>query len=208
MSKRQQLREQRRRQSRMSNLLWISVVVILVAIVGYFVFSSANTPATPDATGTPLASSVPPADLLGQAVTVNPDRSHIEKDSDPGPYSTNPPTSGHHYPVWMDAGFYDTNKYTYPQGYLVHNLEHGYIIFWYNCKILTDAQCSDLKTQIKAVMSAASNFKVIAYPWDSIDIPLILTSWGYMLRMEKFDAALATKYIEQHRNRAPEPEAP
>src|SRR5258706_6321566 len=146
--------------------------------------------------------------MLGEAVAVNSDRSHITKDSDPGQYSTNPPTSGHHYPTWLDAGFYDTNQYLYPQGYLVHNLEHGYIIFWYNCKNLSDSQCSEMKTQIKSVMDGANNFKVIAYPWDSIDVPLIMTSWGFILRMETFDASLASTFIEQHRNRAPEPEAP
>src|SRR4051812_18743505 len=109
MSKRQQLKEQRRRQSKVSNLVWGAGLLIVAAIVGYFIWSSATASATPTASGTPDTSSTQSAaSLVGQAVEVSPDRSHIADDSDPGAYSTNPPTSGHHYAVWLDAGFYDT----------------------------------------------------------------------------------------------------
>jgi hypothetical protein len=208
MSKRQELKEQRRRQSKISNIVWGSGLLILFAIVGYFIWSSTTTPATPPGTETPASSSTSSASLVGQAVTVDSNRDHIDDGADPGQYSTNPPTSGHHYPTWLEAGFYDTNTRTFPQGYLVHNLEHGYIIFWYNCKSLNDSQCSELKAQIKSVMDAAGNFKVIAYPWDSIDNPLVMTSWGFMQPFRTFDASLASSFIDQHRNRAPEPDAP
>ncbi len=209
MSKRQQLKEKRRRQNQISRLLWGAGIIILVAMLGYFIWSSASTPANPATTATPSVTLPAPADMLGEAVPVGPDdRTHIDEGTDPGQYSSNPPTAGHHYPTWLDAGFYDTNTRQYPQGYLVHNLEHGYVIFWYNCKILSDSQCSEMKTQIKAVMAEAGNLKVIAYPWDSIDVPLVMTSWGYRLRFDKFDPALASTFIQQHRNRAPEPDAP
>ncbi len=208
MSKRQQLKEQRRRKSMITNILWGSSLVVVFAVVGYVIWSSSTTPPKPAGTGTPQATLLPEGSMVGEAFAVDPDRGHIADNSDPGPYATNPPTSGHHYATWKQAGFYDTNTDEFPQAYLVHNLEHGYIVFWYNCKILSDAQCAELKTQIKTVMDGAGNFKVIAYPWDATDIPLVMTSWGFMLRQETFDSALATTFIEQHRNRAPEPEAP
>lgn len=186
---------ERQRKQLFRRIAWGVVSVAALALVGYFVWKVASTPAAP---------------AVGEAVPVDPQgRTHIPEDSDPGPYSTNPPTSGHHYPTPLSAGFYDTNIYPqYPQGHLVHSLEHGYVIFWYNCKKLSDSQCSEMKTQIKAVMDAAGGFKVIAYPWDSIDVPLVMTSWGYMLRFETFDPQLAQAFILQHRNRSPEPEAP
>src|SRR5687767_12191205 len=164
MSKRQQLKEQRRRKSMVTNILWGSSLLVVFAVVGYIIWSSATTPPKPAVTGTPQATLLPPGSMVGEAVAVDPDRGHIADNSDPGPYSTNPPTSGHHYATWKQAGFYDTNTDAFPQAYLVHNLEHGYIIFWYNCTILSDAECTDLKTQIKTVMDGAGNFKVIAYP--------------------------------------------
>ncbi len=46
-------------------------------------------------------------------------------------YKFNPPTSGDHYPSWISKGFYEEPR---PDGNLVHSLEHGYIIIWYNCE--------------------------------------------------------------------------
>lgn len=49
-------------------------------------------------------------------------------------YTFNPPTSGDHYPNWITKGVYDTPR---PDGNLVHSLEHGYVIVWYDCAVQT-----------------------------------------------------------------------
>lgn len=50
-------------------------------------------------------------------------------------YSSNPPTSGPHFPVWAKPGVYDR---LISDGYLLHSMEHGYIVIWYNCdKLVT-----------------------------------------------------------------------
>ncbi|NOH04996.1 MAG: DUF3105 domain-containing protein [Chloroflexi bacterium] len=66
----------------------------------------------------------------------------------PGQYNSDPPTSGLHYATEARAGFYEENIYTYPAAYLVHNLEHGYVIIWYNCDLLNETGCAELKSQI------------------------------------------------------------
>lgn len=45
-------------------------------------------------------------------------------------YNSNPPTSGSHFPVWAKKGVYDR---AISDGYLIHSLEHGYIVISYNC---------------------------------------------------------------------------
>lgn len=205
-SKRQAVREAQAQQKKTSAIIGITGIALLAIVIGYFIISGIMTPPKPTATVVPTA--VAAADMVGEAVPPSGAGDHIADDVDPGDYNSNPPTSGHHYAKWLDAGFYDSNSYKYPQGHLVHNLEHGYIIFWYNCKTLSDTACADMKTQIKAVMTAAENFKVIAYPWDSIDVPVVMTSWGYKLPFKTFDVQLARTFIDQHRNRAPEPNAP
>lgn len=45
-------------------------------------------------------------------------------------YNSNPPTSGPHFPVWAKAGVYDR---LISDGYLIHSMEHGYVIIWYDC---------------------------------------------------------------------------
>jgi hypothetical protein len=147
---------------------------------------------------------------LGEAVAVMPNTSHVPEGTDPGPYSTDPPTSGPHYANEMNPGFYNEGdqQAPYPAGYLVHNLEHGYVIFWYNCSVASDQECSDLKSAIKSVMDRANNSKVIAYPWPSIDVPVVMTSWGHIQKFDKFDTGLAYDYVLANRNKAPEPNAP
>jgi hypothetical protein len=138
---------------------------------------------------------------------------HVAEGSDPGPYNSNPPTSGRHYASEYDAGFYrpgdPATLAPYPAGYLVHNLEHGYVIFWYNCEALdSSADCTALKDAIAAVMDQADNWKMIAFPWTSIDTPVVLTTWGRLLAMDEFDADLAMDFVRRNRNQAPEPNAP
>lgn len=50
--------------------------------------------------------------------------------------------------------------------------------------------------------------KLIAFPWKSLDIPLIMTSWGRMERFPTFDPNEAAAFIRANRNHAPEPDAP
>lgn len=45
-------------------------------------------------------------------------------------YNTNPPSSGNHFPIWAQRGVYNM---LISDGYLVHSLEHGYIVMSYNC---------------------------------------------------------------------------
>ncbi len=46
-------------------------------------------------------------------------------------YSSNPPTSGSHFPVWAKPGLYDR---LISDGYFIHSMEHGYVVIWYNCE--------------------------------------------------------------------------
>lgn len=154
--------------------------------------------------------SVRPA--AGQPVEVMPESYHVPEGQDPGPYNTEPPTSGPHYASPLKAGFYDESDAAqmgpYPEGYLLHNLEHGYIIMWYTCSDLDASGCEALKAELQGVVKRARNIKVIAFPRDSIGARVVLTSWGRLQPMETFDASEALSFINSNRNRAPEPQAP
>ena len=186
--KREQRRTRQRQQQMKGSLIWGGLGLGILAIIGLIVWQGVR-PRTGEEI--PIMSS-----------------SHITVDSDPGQYNSDPPTSGPHYPEEAQAGFYDTNIYQYSSAYLVHNLEHGYIIFWYNCASLSDNACSDLKSQIKTILDEVNNVKVIAYPWDSIDVPVVMTSWGRLQKMETFNAAQARAFYKTNLNHSPEPNAP
>lgn len=187
-TKREQRRAQQRRQRLMRNLTWAGVAVGVLAVLGFIVWQGVQPR---------------PGETIPIMAT-----HHIPVDSDPGEYNSNPPTSGPHYAETAQPGFYETSIAQYPAGYLVHNLEHGYIIFWYNCNLLDETACADLKSQIKAVMDQVDNFKVIAHPWDTLDMPVAITSWGRLLKMQTFDAKQALAFYKSNLNKAPEPGAP
>lgn len=198
MSKKKTKREARRaaqqRKKLVTNLIWAGVGVAVFAVVALLLWNAFR-PAT------------------GEAVPVMANAGdHVPEGADPGPFNSDPPTSGPHYAQEFDAGFYDESsteaQLDYPEGYIIHNLEHGYVIFWYNCNLLDEADCDQLKGQIKGVMDEFDGFKVIGFPRDSIDEPLVMTSWGQIQRFERFDAEQSRRFIRANRNRAPEPNAP
>ena len=187
-SKRQEVRERHRKHRFVSQLIWGGIGVAVLAVIG-FIVGQAIRPA--------------PGESIPIMAT-----SHIPTDSNPGQYNSDPPTSGLHYSAEARAGFYDANNYKYPAGYLVHNLEHGYVIFWYNCNKLSETACRDLKAQIKSMMDGLGGTKLIAYPWPSFDVPLVMTSWGRLEKFEIFNAHKTNAFYRANLNRAPEPNAP
>ena len=193
-SKREKLRAERLRRARMNRLAAIAGGLVLLGVIGYLILRNSQ----------PVEGS-----QLGESVTVLADTSHVPDGTDPGPYNSDPPTSGRHYANAAEGGFYDTHPFpSHPDGYLVHSLEHGYVIFWYNCDLPSVPDCDALKDQIKGVMEDEANFKVIAFPWPSINVPVVMTSWGKIFRMETFDEEQAAAFVQANRNRAPEPEQP
>ncbi len=192
-SRHQRIREKRQRDRLRSRLIWGGIV--LVALVGAaYVLWLALRPS------------------VGESVPIMAETGHIQDGQEPGPYNSDPPTSGPHYASDLRAGFYDDTDQAglpeHPEGYLVHNLEHGYVIFWYNCNLISELECSDLKSQIRTVMDEFNEVKVIAFPWESIEVPVVMTSWGKMQRFGEFDQQVAKTFVERNRNRSPEPNAP
>jgi len=189
VTKREQRRVRQQRDRMKTYVIWGGLGLIVLATIGFF-----------------MSRSVRPA--AGDAIPEMVSSPHIPRDTDPGEYNSDPPTSGPHYAEEAEAGFYDTNIYTYPAGYLVHNLEHGYVIFWYNCDLVSETECSGLKSQIQSVMDELGGNKLIAYPWPSLDVPLVVTSWTRLQKFETFDAEQAKAFYQANLNQAPEPNAP
>ena len=187
-NRREQMRVRQRQQQFRTKFLWGGLGLVVLVGIGAIIWQGAR----------PRAGETMP---IMQST-------HIPKDSDPGQYNSDPPTSGPHYADELDAGFYETNNYQYPAGYLTHNLEHGYIIFWYNCAKLDEGACVELKSQLKSLIDEFNNVKVIAYPWDSLDVPVAMTSWGRLQKMETLDMDQARAFYKTNLNRSPEPNAP
>jgi hypothetical protein len=192
-SQREQREARRRRQKTLSTVRWGGLVVFGLAIVGFLVWLGTR-----------------PVSAIGDEVVVT-SAEHVPTGSDSGPYPTNPPAGGKHYAETYTAGFYEEadleglpKNY---EGYLVHNLEHGHVIFWYNCAASPDTDCDALKSSIRQVMDEFNNSEVVAFPWDSQAEPLVMTSWGRILRFEQVNLDKMREFVRINRNKSPEAEA-
>jgi hypothetical protein len=87
-------------------------------------------------------------------------------------YTSAPPSSGSHYQTWapFSRKFYTTDDRP-PLGNLVHNLEHGYTILWYNDAVARDSAKTELIERISKSFgdSATQAGKLIAAPYGAKD---------------------------------------
>ncbi len=192
-SRREERRARRRQARRRSTALWITLGA---GVLGFFLLL--------------LFTALRPQG--GEGVAILPNKPHVLVPTPPGPYNSDPPTSGLHYEAALPGGFYDEAQADsvglYPEGYLVHNLEHDYTIIWYNCQVLAEAGCETLKGQVQAFLNDMAEYKLIAFPWPSQPEPVVLTHWGRILRMQEFDAGAARRFVRSNLGHSPEPNAP
>jgi hypothetical protein len=110
-------------------------------------------------------------------------------------WDSNPPSSGPHYPVWAAYQLYTSPV---PRGYYVHDLEHGAIVFLYNCG---DAGCPDV---VAALQQAADTLpddplctaagegvrvRTIITPDPLLDVPVAAAGWGFTFKAPCMDSA-------------------
>ncbi len=111
-------------------------------------------------------------------------------------YNSNPPTSGSHYNNPQLAGSYDSAP---PDGNLVHSLEHGAVILWYKA----DLPATD-SAKLKLIFDNVSVSKKIMVPRSSLDVPVALTSWGRILKLQTIDENQIKSFLETNEDRGPE----
>lgn len=122
---------------------------------------------------------------------------HIEVGAAHDPYNSNPPTSGPHYnqsglgPV--PAGFYDDATEAPPEG-VVHNLEHGMIVIYYN----PDAPAAVIADVEHAVDD--ERIATVATPWSQIegDANVVFTAWGVMQECEQVSRSVLNDFRKKY----------
>jgi hypothetical protein len=126
-------------------------------------------------------------------------RDHIAVGAAHPAYNSDPPTGGWHYDTPWDPGFYEQPV---ADEYLVHNLEHGHVVISYDCSKLAD--CESAKVQIRQLMQRYNNWKLVAVPRVNADAAIALTAWGWLEKLDGYDEAKMTAFINAWRDRGPE----
>jgi hypothetical protein len=168
---------------------WLLVGLAFVAMLVYLVYKQAQ-----------------PAPRPGIDIPIQ-GRNHIAEGLPHDPYNSDPPTSGPHYATPAQAGFYDTAP---ADEYLVHSLEHGYIIIWYNCGKYSAGTCDQLKSQVKDVMGGAGlssvtgTLKIIGTPRPGMVQVIALSAWGRLDKLDTFKRQEILDFIHAFRDAGPE----
>jgi hypothetical protein len=87
------------------------------------------------------------------------------------PYTDSPPATGPHYPTWapLERKFY-TAQDRPDLGLLVHNLEHGYNVLWYDETIAgDDKKVADVEAIARKFEGTDFEDKFIVAPWTADD---------------------------------------
>jgi Protein of unknown function (DUF3105) len=116
-------------------------------------------------------------------------------------YSTTPPSGGDHYDIWAA---YQTYDYPLPAGYVVHNLEHGAIVFWYDCP----EGCADEVAEVQTFIDSqpedplcegfSAVRRVLLVPSPGLGVRWAASAWGYVLVAECFDSAEFGAFYTTH----------
>lgn len=114
-------------------------------------------------------------------------------------YANDPPLGGEHWPSWVAPGFYQAAQ---PKEKLVHSLEHGHVVIYYNEAKLSAGELAAVKkltTQYKGQWDG-----VVAIPRPDSEDAAILTAWEHGLRLAAWDQALVDRFVDAFRGRGPE----
>jgi len=189
LSKREQLRKERQQRS----LIWNSILLgggglTIAAIVWYFVTTAQ------------------PGPLSGEFTVPNEGAGHTTSVDTPLTFQHYPPSSGAHYPAPANWNAYDDPV---SEGYFVHNLEHGGVVFLYKCP---ENNCPELKQQFKDLFAKAppesrfNKVKILSSPYDEAKMPsqIVALAWGNQVNLDHFDEAALLQWYQRYVNRGPE----
>ncbi len=130
-------------------------------------------------------------------------------------YQTNPPSSGDHYPIWAAYKIYPA---PIPEGFWVHDLEHGAVVLTYNCAAGRGDQASCDADVVAATAMLSSlpddpacdalgqgvRRRNVMTPDPALDVRFAASAWGWTLKANCFDKAVFEAFEKAHYGHAPE----
>ncbi len=120
---------------------------------------------------------------------------HVARNETHSAYKSNPPTSGPHWAGVAGAGIKDESV---PDELVLHSMEHGAAVVWYR----EGLEQSEID-KIKEAFNSSSGKKIMLARKD-LDVPVALTSWNYLLKLDTVDETKIREFIETNNDRAPE----
>lgn len=173
--------ERQRKQSLVRGVSIAVVAVVLIAIVGFFLYQRQQNQTT-----------IPEG-------TLSFNYSGAQHSSGPVTYTENPPAGGVHNPTWQNCGFYAA---PIPNETAVHSLEHGAVWITYQPDLPQE--------QVDVLRNLAQNQSyILVSPIEGIPTPVVASSWGRQIQLESATDPRLDQFVRSFRLSplAPEPGA-
>lgn len=111
-----------------------------------------------------------------------------------------PPLGGPHYTVW--AAFKEYNQYL-PPGFWMHNLEHGGLVFLYNCPTGCPEQVATLRQWIQMLPPENASCpntirRAILAPDSLLESDFAVIAWGHSMTSNCLDSLEYSKFMQDH----------
>ncbi|EMA14673.1 DUF3105 domain-containing protein [Haloarcula marismortui] len=131
-----------------------------------------------------------------------PDRgnNHVEEGSAID-YQRVPPLSGTHYASTEDAGFYEATPLL---GSLVHTLEHGAVIVYYDPDEISPEARQSLREFSSVHTGTWRSVVAVPNPNDDPRATYVVTAWRHELTMDSYDAETVHAFLSEYLGRGPE----
>jgi hypothetical protein len=111
-------------------------------------------------------------------------------------YADPPPSGGDHNPCWAPWGVHTEEV---PDENWVHNLEHGGVVFLYNCPEGCPEEVATLTRLVESLEVWA-----LLTPYSELGVPFAAVSWEHRLLLQCVDEDVLDQWFLDHVNRGPE----
>ncbi len=199
-------REQRRQERRRSLLIYGSGGIVLLALLAGVIIYAVSQNRSQNASHsighvTSASKTAAAAGCTGVVNDASRGNTHVAANQTVN-YDAAPPSSGNHDADPLPDAFHFYERIPNLRiERAVHNLEHGFIIGWYDSK-LPDDQVAALRT---ASETAGNRF--IAVPWERSDFPdskhFVLTAWDRTQRCATVSEAAIKEFVATYANPDP-----
>ena len=116
-------------------------------------------------------------------------------------YAQSPPLSGPHYNTATEGGFYQEPQ---PAGHLVHALEHGAVVIYYDENAMSESTRTSLKGFASTHTGTWRSVIVVPNTNESADSEFVLTAWRHRMYMDSYDAQTVFEFLSEFLGRGPE----
>ena len=179
VSRREQLRQERRRRSLFWNSVILGSIVLFLAFVAWYVFANQR-----------------PGPLPGELIIPD-EGAAVYPAGQTIPYQTYPPSSGGHYADPAPWGFSSTPV---PEGTYLTNLARGGVVYLYYCA----TACPDVEQQLQDFYNKAApdktynTVRILISPYQrQLPTQIVALAWDHELNLPQFNQDLMSRWYER-----------